>query len=99
MFSLSNDVIAGDIANVKFSFHHQSVRRQSYPVGIINGMRPRSPNIVHSSRLYIYEDHPWDVPTSGGLIKVDIDLFELQVGISMVSSCVMWEVGVRKVFF
>ena len=89
MFSLSNDVIAGDIANVKFSFHHQSVRRQSYPVGIINGMRSRSPNIVHSSRLYIYEDHPWDVPTSGGLIKVDIDLFELQVGISMVSSCVM----------
>ena len=47
----------------------------------------------------MYEDHPWDVPTCGGLIKVDIDLFELQVGISMVSSCVMREVGVRNVFF
>jgi hypothetical protein len=42
MFSpIGKDKHVGNIDDVKFSFPHQSVQRQSYPVGIIDRMGPR----------------------------------------------------------
>lgn len=41
---------------------------------------------VHGTWLQVHEDGSWDVSSSGGLVVVDVDSFQLEVGISVVGS-------------
>jgi hypothetical protein len=52
---------------------------------------------VHGSRFQIHENRTWDVPSASGLIEVNIDSFELEVRISMVSSYVVHGMESREV--
>jgi hypothetical protein len=45
-----------------------------------------SADAIHGAWLQVHEDRAWYVPTSGGFVEVDIDPFQLQVGITMVRS-------------
>jgi len=41
---------------------------------------------VHGSRLEIHEDGSWDVSSSGGLVVVDVDSLELEIGVTVVGT-------------
>jgi len=41
---------------------------------------------VHGTWLKIHQDGSWDVSSSGGLVVIDVDSLELEVGVSVVGS-------------
>ena len=44
------------------------------------------PNRVHGARLKIHQDGPGDVLATGGLVVVDIDALQLEIGVAVVSA-------------
>ena len=47
--------------------------------------RPR-PDTVHGARLQVHQDGPGDVLATAGLVVVDIDALQLQVGVAVVGA-------------
>lgn len=41
-------------------------------------------NRVHGPRLQIHQHGAWDVPSAAGLVVINIDAFELEIGVSAV---------------
>ena len=56
------------------------VRTEELPEGT-------GPDAVHGTRLEVHEDGTGDVASTGSLVEVDVDAFELQVRVSVVGSC------------
>jgi hypothetical protein len=42
---------------------------------------------VHGSWLKIHKDGSWDVSSTGGFVEIDVDSFQLKIGVSVVGSC------------
>jgi len=55
-------------------------------------------NGVHGSRFEIHKDSSWYESTSSSFIEIDINSFELKVGVSMISTCWVNTVFVRDDF-
>ena len=43
-------------------------------------------NRVHGSWLEVHEDGSWDVSTTGGLVEVDVDSLQLEIGVTLVGT-------------
>jgi len=57
-----------------------------------------STNRVHGTRLKIHKDSAGDIATSGGLIVVDVDTFQLEIRVSLVSTSGVYAMLIRDDF-